>query len=354
MSKALTERKRITGPLDWRGPQMRERDDWITCLDADELAELEGAIASVRDKDIATITRDDFALPTLGPKLEAMQREILYGRGFAVLRGLDVSHGDLEVLGRAYWGIGTWLGDAISQNPNGHLLGHVTDIGASVDNPNQRGYQSADALPFHTDVAADMVGLFCVRPAPSGGASSIVSAVAMHNAMLERAPELLDLLFEPWYWDRRGEVPPGCDPWYELPVFTHHAGQLLVAFVRRFIVSAERHEQVPALSDAQREALDLLQDIAAEPEMHLAMDFRPGDIQLINNYAIMHGREGYTDDSRDGQQRHLLRLWLTAENGWSLPDAYFARYPGVTAKGRPAGIRTEETVLQASLDPLAA
>ena len=354
MNSTHAARQPIDGPLNWRGPEMRQRDDWVTSLSSSEHAELDRAVDGVRDNNIASITREDFPLPTLGPKLQQLQEQILYGRGFGVLRGIDVEHGDLERLGRTYWGIGKWLGEAISQNPNGHLLGHVTDIGATVDNPNQRGYQSADALPFHTDVAADMVGLFCVRPAPDGGASSIVSAVAMHNAMLERDPALLELLFEPWYWDRRGEIPPGCEPWYALPVFTHHAEQLLVAFVRRFIVSAERHEAVPALSAQQREALDFLQDIAAEPDMHLAMDFRPGDIQLINNYAIMHSREGYSDDPRPDHRRHLLRLWLTADNGWSLPQAFFERYPGTTASGRPAGIRTDETVLQASLDPQAA
>ena len=348
------QREHIDGPLDWRGPQMREREDWIFTLDDAALAEVEEAAWRVRDKPIAEISRDDFALASLGPALEQLQRDILYGRGFAVIRGIDVSHGDLEHLGRIYWGLGTWLGDAISQNPNGHLLGHVTDIGAEVDNPNHRGYQSSAALPFHTDVAADIVGLFCVRPAAQGGASSIVSSVAMHNAMLQRAPQLLELLFEPWFWDRRGEVPPGCDSWYQLPVFCHHHGQLMVAFIRRFIVSAERHVGVPALKAEQRLALDTLQDIASDPEMHLAMDFRPGDIQLINNYAILHSREGYVDDLRPGQQRHLLRLWLTTTNGWALPELFYARYPGRTAAGRPDGIRTANTAQIASLDPYAA
>lgn len=350
---SVTERDPIAGPLAWRGADMRTHDEWIVTLSELELAELESALRSVGATDIAAIGRDDFALPTLGPKLQLMQREILYGRGFTVLRGLDVAALNLGQVARLYWGIGTWFGEAISQNPNGHLLGHVTNIGASVDNPNQRGYQSADALPFHTDVAADIVGLFCLRPALSGGASSIVSAVTLHNAMLQQAPAALEKLFESWVWDRRGEVPPGHEPWYELPVFCKHAEKLLVAFVRRFIVSAERHDDVPALSDEQRQALDLLQDLSVDPNLSLAMDFRQGDIQFINNYAIMHSRAGYVDHDEPDKRRHLLRLWLAAENGWALPESFYARYPGRTAIGRPAGIRTATTRLQASLDPRA-
>ena len=346
-------RPRIEGPLDWRGVQMRKCADWLVTFDASERAELERATAGVRHKPIAEIERVDFSLPTLAPKLDRARHEIIEGRGFAVLRGIDVGSHDHESLGRMYWGIGTHFGDALCQNPNGHLLGHVTDIGASVDNPDQRGYQSSDALPFHTDVAADIVGLFCLRPALQGGASSIVSGVAMYNEIRERAPELLELLCEPMHWDRRGEVPPGCDPWYQLPVFSHHAGHLLVAFIRRFIVSAERHAGVPNLSSDQLAALDLLQDLAADPALHLAMDFQPGDIQLINNHAVLHSRQGYVDHADAHSKRHLLRLWLAAEDGWDLPTGFWQRYPGRTVSGRPAGVSLEHTVPQASLDPLA-
>jgi hypothetical protein len=43
------------------------------------------------------------------------------------------------------------------------------------------------------------------------------------------------------------------------------------------------------------------------------MDFRPGDMQFINNYHVLHGREPYTDDRAAGQVRHLKRLWLETE-----------------------------------------
>ena len=98
---------------------------------------------------------------------------------------------------------------------------------------------------------------------------------------------------------------------------------------------------------------DLVQSLSNDPSIHLTMDFQPGDIQLINNYAVLHAREGYADHSDPAQRRHLLRLWLASERGWPLPHAMFERYPGLTAYGRPAGIQTKGTVPRASLDPLA-
>ena len=261
---------------------------------------------------------------------------------------------DIESAARLYWGVGCWLGEPISQNPQGHLLGHVRDVGARADNPNQRGYQSADPLPFHSDVGADIVSLFCLKPARSGGASSVVSGVAIYNEMARKWPELLAELLRPMCWDRRGEIPPGKQPWYELAVFSHYRGNLITAFVRRFIASAQRFDAVAKLTEQQQLALETMANIAGDPSFYLSMDFRPGDIQLVNNLAILHSRTGYQDFEEPQLRRHLLRLWLAAPNGWPLPDAFFERYPMRTTSGRPAGISTAGTALQASTDPLAA
>ena len=55
---------------------------------------------------------------------------------------------------------------------------------------------------------------------------------------------------------------------------------------------------MPRLTDAQREAMDLIETIANDPAFHVEMDFRPGDIQLLNNAEILHAREAYEDARR--------------------------------------------------------
>ena len=52
-----------------------------------------------------------------------------------------------------------------------------------------RGYQTNQNLRFHTD-RADMTALLCLRPAPVGGDSSLVSSIAIHNEIAATAPEL--------------------------------------------------------------------------------------------------------------------------------------------------------------------
>jgi hypothetical protein len=250
-----------------------------------------------------------------------------------------------------FWGIGTWLGEAISQNQDGQLLGHVTDIGARADHPLQRGFQSADSLPFHTDTASDLIALLCLRGAKTGGLSSVASAATLYNEMLARHPYLLQHLLRPVAWDRRGEIPTGKLPWYELPIFSHHQGRLIVAFVYRFIMSAPELHGLPDLDPIQREAIETLISLAAEQTMHVSMDFQPGDIQLVNNLAILHNRTSYTDHSPPAPPRHLLRLWLAADKGWPLPQAFYDRYHGRAKNGRPAGIVLEGAEPKARLDP---
>ena len=219
----------VSGPAVWFGPDMAAREaDWTYVLTASDVAEIEAAMASVLAKglDIAAIRRGDFPLPTLGPKLERLRDEVLGGRGFVRVRGMPVEHRPIRDNAAAYWGIGTWFGSARSQNARGHLLGHVYDLGgSSAKDPNTRSYATAERQNFHID-RCDVVALLCLRRAKSGGLSTIVSSMAVHNVMAEQRPDLLERLYRPLPVDRRGEVPEGKGPFYEAPVFNEHAGQL--------------------------------------------------------------------------------------------------------------------------------
>jgi hypothetical protein len=188
---------------------MATRSDWVHELTSDEVTELEKAIVSVRARglEIIDVGREDFPLPTLEPILTAIRRDLVDGCGFALIRSVPVERWTRADIGLAFWGMGRFLGDAIMQNRKGHVLGHVTDIGVDAANPHFRGYQSSANLIPHTDIASDLVALLCLRPAKSGGLSMIASASAIHNEILERRPDLAAVLREPYYIDRRDEVP---------------------------------------------------------------------------------------------------------------------------------------------------
>ena len=126
----------VEGPSAWYGPAMAASEAWLYHLSPAEIDEIAAAARPLvaRQADIARITKADFPLPTLAPKLAAMCDDVLNGRGFALMRGLPVQDWSLRQSATAYFGIGAYLGNARSQNGNGHVLGHVRDLGRDAVN----------------------------------------------------------------------------------------------------------------------------------------------------------------------------------------------------------------------------
>ena len=172
-----------TGASVWYGPEMASRGtEWIIQLSGEEIAELEAAAGRfiATGIPIGQLTHKQFPLPSLGPVLKDLRRQLIRGIGFFLMRGLPVEKYSEREIVTIFFGIGAHLGSARSQNADGHILGHVRDVGARADDPNARIYQTAARQTFHTD-SADVVGLLCIREAKEGGRSLLVSAVSIFN-----------------------------------------------------------------------------------------------------------------------------------------------------------------------------
>jgi hypothetical protein len=310
---------------------MTTRTDWLHTLSAGDIDEIAAAVRPLvaADKDIASITKADFPLPALGPRLLAIRDEVVGGRGFVLMRGLPVERWSMREAATAYFGIGSHFGNARSQNAKGHVLGHVRDLGRNaVSDPTARIYQTRERQTYHTD-SCDVVGLLCLKTAKSGGASALVSSMTIYNEMLKRRPDLLALLFEPMHTDRRGEVPAGQKPWHDIPVFSWHEGYLSALYARRYIESARRFPEVPPLTPQQTDALDLFDALAEDPAINMQMTFRPGDMQWVHNHTMLHDRTAFEDWPEPERKRHLLRLWLAIPGARPLPPIYAQRFGSV-------------------------
>jgi hypothetical protein len=305
----------------WRPADFADASEWKVPLSAAERGEIVAAARAAAGSGLtaATVRREDFPLPGLAAQLADWVRELSAGRAFVLIRGFPVdvlSEPETEL---AYVGLGLHLGTAVSQNAAGDLLGHVRDTGVIRDSPAVRLYATSQRQDFHCD-GSDLVGLLCLKPAKTGGQSKIVSSMAIYNQMLASRPDLVEVLRQPFAWDRNDEQPPGEDPFFHLPVIFDIDGAPRIFFIGWYIRDAQRHEQAPRLTARQLEALELLEGIANDPSFYLQMEFQPGDIQLLNNARILHAREAYTDHDDPAERRHLLRLWLTAHAFASVED----------------------------------
>ena len=194
--------------------------------------------------------------------------------------------------------------------------------------------RSAGPLRFHTD-RVDVVTLLCVRPAVTGGLSKVAAAVAVHNAILERRPDLHALLCEPYYHTRQGEA-GGELKYYAMPLFAVRDGRFTSQYSRTFVEAAQRIPEVPRMTAAQDDALDLWAEVCEE--LCHTMDIRPGDIQLLNNHVVYHARTTYEDDPRPGRDRFLMRLWLSMPNSRALPEGHEALWGSIEPGALRGGI----------------
>jgi len=325
-------REKITGPADWRGPAMEGSSRWMYHLDDADVAEIDAALrnAKAEGATLADLCPDDFPLPRFSDQLRRMGEEIENGCGLFLFRGLPTDRYDKNDLRLMYWGLGLHVGTAVSQSKRGDFLGDVRDLGTGLDGPEFRGYTSSGELTYHCD-AADVTGLFCLHPAKIGGLSRIVSAVAVHNQILETRPDLLEVLYQPYYWSMQGNERPGEPAYYTQPIFAVFKGAFASRYTRTHIRSAEMMADLPGLTPEQAEALTLIDEICARPEFHLTIMFEPGDIQFLNNHLTLHTRTAFEDHADPARKRHLLRLWLSVPNSRALDPGFAPFYRDVSA-----------------------
>jgi hypothetical protein len=332
----------ITGPKAWRGAELASDPTWIVAWSAAELAEIDHAlgVAQASGRPLADVDRAHFPLAALASRLSQVLDEIYTGRGFVLLRGLPVDRYADDEVGLILRGLGRYLGAPLHQNPQGDLLGHVYDHGRTYGDIDVRGYETNAYLPYHTD-AGDMVGLLCLRRGLAGGLSSIVSSVTVHNEILAAHPEYLGLLYNGFYYIRReaaltergvSERP--------IPVFGHAGGMVSCRYIRNQINAGAVKRGVP-LTAVETAALDHLDEHTRRADLRLDMDLQPGDIQLINNYTILHSRTGFVDGELPHQKRHMLRLWLKFPQPWPLSAEFPAHLGYKPAEDTPILVEAE-------------
>ena len=226
-------RKPLTGRSAWRPSDFASPDAYTTALTEAHLAAFDAALGTARagGRALEHATISDFALDAIAADLAMWRAEVLHGRGFVVLRGLDRARYTEDALATIFWGLGLHLGRAVSQSPMGDRIGHVTDVGGQ--DRRERAYRNSRELTMHTD-RCDVIGMLCVTKAMRGGVSAYASAHTVYNEILATRPDLLDPLFAGLRYHRRGEQLPG-EPAITpapVPILSEQDGELSVVFQR--------------------------------------------------------------------------------------------------------------------------
>lgn len=308
----------VVDPADWTAKDLGDLSTWSYALTDNDRRELKAAVKKFRKngRPIEDVDADNFILEDLADTLADVRRELIDGRGIIMMRNFPIDELDREGAAIAYLGLGSYLGETMSQNKFGHILGHVKDLGGDYGDSNTRGYMTSAEMRFHAD-GCDYVGLLCLKTAMKGGESRVASSVTVYNRMLQSRPDLVKVLTEDFYRSRTGEVNPGEAPYFKQPIFSFTDGYFSATGAGAAIDKAQKLPGVPRFTAAQSEAVELYREVVEECAVDIG--FEPGDVQFLNNFVTLHTRREYQDWPDESRKRHLLRLWLSDSDGRPIP-----------------------------------
>jgi hypothetical protein len=321
-------REAIVSRAGWRAAEMAACGAWLRVLAPSEIDAAVAILEAVRGKTMLEMSCRDVPLGAFAPVLSELTRALEDGYGFMTLRGFPEDRFSVEENRLLFWAIGTHLGVARPQGKASQLMSDVRAAGGEYRGAGGRGYNTNAELDYHVD-GTDIVGLYCLQTAKSGGLSRVASSVAIHNEILRRDPDLVDRLYEAFPWNRQNEEAPDEPPFYMAPVYSFQDGAFAARYIRNHIRSGQLRDDTPRLSERDHRALDIIQDLAETDEFRFEMVLERGDMQFLNNHVMIHSRTRFEDYEDPERRRHLLRLWLSVPGGRPLCEALRDAYKAV-------------------------
>lgn len=303
------------GPIAWTNDSLPTDAGLIRVTDACRAEMLEAAVfLEANPLPVLSLRPADFDMPACRTLMAEAHKTLSQGVGFVVIDRLPIDDLSRDTATALYWILTNLVGRTVAQKWDGLMVYDVRDTGrALVDAGGVRSSVTNAGQEYHADnvfnTPPDYVALFCLQTAMEGGVNGVVSFQTAHNKMLEREPELIKRLYEPFCFDRQMEHAPDDDRVSVHPIFEYDGSALRARFSDR--LTRVGYQMRGTEIDAEgSDALDALKAIINEPGARREFMFEPGQIQIVDNRRLGHRRTGFTDWPEPERRRHLVRLWI--------------------------------------------
>lgn len=326
----------------WSPNELRTDPTWVRHLSSEAIDGLDAAMRHAKATGKAWLEMSDEDFPMNTAAKQAIHQAFAAtqtGYGMCLLKGFPVQSWTVEDSRLAYWGIGLHVGVARTQNQASQVMNDVRDEGGSYKVKNGRGYNTNAGLDFHVD-SCDVVALLCLQTAKSGGTSMVTSSRAVVDEIKRVRPDLIPVMQQPFYFSYQGANDPKQPPFYKCSILGDDPEFFSLRANRKNVIAAQRDfPEVPRLSPLQLELLDLLDTLLQDNRYCYSMHLDRGDMQLLNNYTVIHSRTNFEDYDEPERRRHLLRLWLSLPQGQRLPLNWKEYFGDVEAGSVRGGVR---------------
>ncbi|MFF2745999.1 TauD/TfdA family dioxygenase [Kitasatospora sp. NPDC058048] len=168
-------------------------------------------------------------------------------------------------------------------------------------------------LGFHCDTC-DLLVLLCLRPAfDGGGLTKLASARHVHDLIQRERPDALATLREEWTFERSGRAGPQV---VVTPILYDRKDGTVGCYYQTRTVRSSPDRGGPELTDHQWEALGVLDEVLYRPEIAFGLPMAAGDLLIIRNSRVLHGRSPFVDEPGP-YSRRMLRVWVNEGEEWA-------------------------------------
>lgn len=293
--------------LAWDKTLIDKKQQFVVNLNSEAINDLVN-----KKNELEKISEND--LPHLTSNILRLRKEMLIdGVGLFLINGICLENFSMKEKISIYTLITKILGKLIIQNIKQEKIVEIKDVGKSMKTGG-RYHETKEGGSHHTDSpqwkdVPDYLSLFCVHNAKKGGTNLFLSAYTIHNRILQERKDLLDIFYEKFYFDKRGEFKDGESPTVFQPIFELKNKKLFFRYLRNYIDAGHDIQNQP-LSQPQKDALAYLDNLMRRDEMIMRYDLKPGDMVFSDNHRIIHGRTPFEDYDDQNLKRLMLRTWI--------------------------------------------
>ena len=258
-------------------------------------------------------TLDPCNFKFLEPLISTFKKMLISGSGFIIIDGTCFEKFTEEEVQMIYQIFAKFLGELYVQNIKKEKLVLIKNEGKSMKTGG-RYHQTKEGGSYHTDSpqwrnVPDIIGLCCINPAKIGGTSKFISSYTVHNLFLQKDSQLLETLYNKFYFDKRGEIKENEESTIFEPIMQFKNNKLMFRYLRDYVDSGHKIQSEP-LTYEQDRSLKLLDEILSQENIVVSYDLKKFDMTFFNNHRVVHGRTSFEDFEEKEKKRLMIRAWI--------------------------------------------